>query len=605
MSPRRSSRARTTQPPPPPAHTNSSTSLSSLTRAERNTRANNKPTSPQDSATQSSESIEDAERLGRGEPPATRRSKRSNTNEKEEVTKKAQQPDVDEEAESEEVTRCICGNAEYPGPPPFARDGGRPHSAKAGIKEETAPKIPAGSDGLLDDTGNFFIQCDNCQVWQHGGCVGLLDESMSPDEYFCEECKPEYHKIHRISTGPRSSQYLPVLEASSPEPSSSSSNRDKTRRRDGKSRQSASSVSGKRRATMNSRDAAYDEDEMLRRAIEESRETGSLGKRTRDDSEDGKPNSKRRRTSSDSLPPSKVTPSPSQVNSEEDSSKPTANGSNVVKRARGAAARNPRDKEHRDRQKDLAAQRAEAASKRNARSERRRGDESPPPTPTLSPSKTAGQVPNGPQKSSAPDTPSHRANQPTNHRKTGRPPARRGRLGRNQYTRDQPLNGGGGGAETPLRDTSRGPTRRSSPVTAMNGFSNGINGESGRSSRPKYHHPNRTSMNEMKRRVAAILEFVNKMNGEKSSQNNSHGSSTGPSGSRTPNGITQSSGSGAHGNVQPTALLKGVEASLSAAQVLGEKAEREFRDMASGEMMHVLTRELVGWQSMYGKYGEK
>ena len=37
---------------------------------------------------------------------------------------------------------------------------------------------------------------------------------------------------------------------------------------------------------MNSRDAAYDEDEMLRRAIEESRETGSLGKRTRDESEE-------------------------------------------------------------------------------------------------------------------------------------------------------------------------------------------------------------------------------------------------------------------------------------------------------------------------------
>jgi Ubiquitin interaction motif len=40
---------------------------------------------------------------------------------------------------------------------------------------------------------------------------------------------------------------------------------------------------------MNSRDAAYDEDEMLRRAIEESRETGSLGKRTRDDSEEYAP----------------------------------------------------------------------------------------------------------------------------------------------------------------------------------------------------------------------------------------------------------------------------------------------------------------------------
>ncbi len=64
-------------------------------------------------------------------------------------------------------------------------------------------------------------------------------------------------------------------------------------------------------------------------------------------------------------------------------------------------------------------------------------------------------------------------------------------------------------------------------------------------------------------------------------------------------------GGGAHVNVQPVAFLKGVEASLSAAQVLGERAEREFRDMASGEMVHVLTRELVDWQSMYGKYGEK
>jgi Ubiquitin interaction motif len=77
-----------------------------------------------------------------------------------------------------------------------------------------------------------------------------------------------------------------VLDASSSELSPGSSNRDKSRRRDAKSRQSAGSLSTKRRATMNSRDAAYDEDEMLRRAIEESRETGSLGKRTRDESEE-------------------------------------------------------------------------------------------------------------------------------------------------------------------------------------------------------------------------------------------------------------------------------------------------------------------------------
>lgn len=169
------------------------------------------------------------------------------------------------------------------------------------------------------------------------------------------------------------------------------------------------------------------------------------------------------------------------------------------------------------------------------------------------------------------------------------------------------------GAETPLRDNSRDPTRRSSPINGVIGLSDGINGESGRSSRPKYHHPNRTSMNEMKRRVAAILEFVNKMQGDKGSQSNGHGSSSGASGSRTPNGVSQSSGrssgsgsgSGNIDNLQPAVLLKGLEAGLSIAQIHGEKTEREFRTMASGEMMHVLTRELVGWQSLYGKHGEK
>lgn len=140
----------------------------------------------------------------------------------------------------------------------------------------------------------------------------------------------------------------------------------------------------------------------------------------------------------------------------------------------------------------------------------------------------------------------------------------------------------------------------------MTGASNGINGESGRSSRPKYHHPNRTSMNEMKRRVAAILEFVSKMQGDKTSQNSSHGSSSGPSGSRTPNGAVQNGNGGTTKDVVHSAtLLKGVEAGLSAAQVNGEKMDKEFKDMGSGEMMRVLSRELVGWQSLYGKYGEK
>lgn len=58
---------------------------------------------------------------------------------------------------------------------------------------------------------------------------------------------------------------------------------------------SAEAMSGKRRSTMNSRDAAYDEAEQLRRAIEESKKQGSSvsvdtsirrGKRSRSDSEE-------------------------------------------------------------------------------------------------------------------------------------------------------------------------------------------------------------------------------------------------------------------------------------------------------------------------------
>ena len=151
--------------------------------------------------------------------------------------------------------------------------------------------------------------------------------------------------------------------------------------------------STKRRATMNSR-RTDEEDEMLRRAIEESKgEAGTLGKRPRDDSEEygrlldaamkcptdcsssNKHGSKRQRTFSSSPSTlSKQSRSPSQPPGDEPSTKPNTNGNAGGKKIRGAAARNHRDKEVRDRQKEIAAQRAEAARKREARSERRRGE---------------------------------------------------------------------------------------------------------------------------------------------------------------------------------------------------------------------------------------
>lgn len=196
MSPRRSSRARTTQPPPTaPQHTTSSNSSgsNSIPRAERSARSNQKIQSPQTSSTQRSESLDNPELVGRGDGPATRRSKRNDAETEEAIKTNVEELGFDE-VDGEEITRCICTNPEYPGPPSFVRDSAYRNSTRPIVKEEQTQN--GTLDGLTDDSGNFFIQCDSCQVWQHGGCVGLMDESMSPDEYFCEECKPELHKIH-------------------------------------------------------------------------------------------------------------------------------------------------------------------------------------------------------------------------------------------------------------------------------------------------------------------------------------------------------------------------------------------------------------------------
>ena len=164
--------------PPPskarPSVSNTSSSSVSSTRQDRSTRGNQ----PQKSATPRSLSSEDT-----SEPP--RRSQRAQLTQKEDSP--ARDTDVVEDAydeivEEEEITRCICGQQEYPGPP---------------LSEAFA----GNSDINSDDAGGLFILCDGCSVWQHGGCVGIVEESQSPDKYYCEECRPKLHQVHTDSRG--------------------------------------------------------------------------------------------------------------------------------------------------------------------------------------------------------------------------------------------------------------------------------------------------------------------------------------------------------------------------------------------------------------------
>lgn len=94
-------------------------------------------------------------------------------------------PSEDLQDEEDEAVRCICGAEEYPGRPPVE---GSDADFFAAIE-------------LTEDVTGFFVQCDVCKVWQHGACVGIFSAESSPDEYFCEQCRKDLHKIHVATNG--------------------------------------------------------------------------------------------------------------------------------------------------------------------------------------------------------------------------------------------------------------------------------------------------------------------------------------------------------------------------------------------------------------------
>ena len=185
------------------------------------------------------------------------------------------------------------------------------------------------------------------------------------------------------------------------------------------------------------------------------------------------------------------------------------------------------------------------------------------------------------------------------HKKTGRPPARRGKLGRNQYTRDrdpQPE-----ANTSPARSNSAG---AESGTPHMNGIhsphiKNGKDAtaaESAAKPRLKHLHPTKTTMTDMKRRVAAILEFISHTQVEMAAHSdvtNPHSSNPTPPDS----GGTSSGKEVNGGNAAGTTLQK----LLDGQGILDNDDGEAFAKLSSVEMMEVLTRRLMRWQGEYGK----
>lgn len=61
---------------------------------------------------------------------------------------------------------------------------------------DEVPSEPLTSSNDFDQLEREFgmmIQCEECLSWQHGPCVGLSKEEDCPQQYYCEQCRPELH----------------------------------------------------------------------------------------------------------------------------------------------------------------------------------------------------------------------------------------------------------------------------------------------------------------------------------------------------------------------------------------------------------------------------
>ncbi|KAI1812181.1 hypothetical protein GGS20DRAFT_43728 [Poronia punctata] len=625
---RRSSRARITQS----QSQVSSTASSSSGRVERTTRAFTKTGSPQKSTgsgSLSSEPPEDSTTTTE-DTVHRRRSMRGKDDDREKHSK-PESTDMaaanDEIQEDDESVRCICGHDEYPGPPPFDEDS--KHGVKDAIDHDRIFAIE-----ITDDLAGFFVQCEICNTWQHGACVGFTTEESNPDdvEYFCEQCRKDLHKIYTASNGQKYSIFLPIHRPSPNASRATSATKEDARSPksgSGKpSRASAAAQSAsKRRSTMNSRDAAYDEEEQLRRAIEASKEetvsedadvANRRPKRGREESEEKVESVKRQRTNSKS--PSPVPEKPSSTTLDEsDDELGLRNGSS--KRSRNAVRTQRERAEREERREEQERKRAEAASKRKGRAERRRADESDPSeelplatrsaanrsTESVQPSErpaTAVQPPaETPPVSAAPVTTTTTAAAATTTTTTTTPAttstttpatittkkktAQSRKKGRNQYTKDRDNDHEDSPARNMPRDASRNEEGgTSNPKTAHEGTAKHGKGKGGMSSR--------VTMSDMKRRVNGILEFITRkqveLAGDSSAETGSTPSQTGTDdGSRSTPKIN---GEGGQGRLEtPTAH------DLTMLGLTDPTAV--FKDLSCVEMMDVLTRDLLKWQQEF------
>ncbi|KAF8495872.1 hypothetical protein JB92DRAFT_1085662 [Gautieria morchelliformis] len=118
-----------------------------------------------------------------------------------------------------------------------------------------------------EDPG-LMVMCETCKVWQHGICVNLSEDAKDQD-YYCEQCRPDLH-VDLLKSLKRRARHASNNAQSAARRQSTSVPRSSRSHSPGHILAAAAIAKApKRRNTMNSRDAAYEDS--LREIIESTR----------------------------------------------------------------------------------------------------------------------------------------------------------------------------------------------------------------------------------------------------------------------------------------------------------------------------------------------
>lgn len=190
--------------------------------------------------------------------------------------------------------------------------------------------------------------------------------------------------------------------------------------------------------------------------------------------------------------------------------------------------------------------------------------------PNADESPTTAQPPETPPTSHPASTNSHKRGARSNHKKG---------KGRNQYTKDRDADK----EESPARSTSRD-TQKNADETAGSTKASAHDHKLGTKS--KQAMASKMSMLDMKRRVAAIMEFISRTQVDLAAENGVVDDQDSPPEAETAptNGETTAEG-------PPGGAVNGEGA--------GASDDKNFKGLNCIEMMDVLTRDMVKWQNQY------